>query len=143
MARTGSTAGGVDDRWSDIDFFLGIRAGTPVLDVLAGWSSWVYAQLGAVHHFDLHAGPATYRAFLLRDGLEVDLGMTPQDHFGPTGDGAFDVVFGEAGPRQRHERDTGYLIGLGWHHAMHAGAAIAAQTLGRRSTGSAPCVTTR
>jgi hypothetical protein len=39
--------------------------------------------------FDVHAGAAVYRAFLLDGLLEVDLGSAAADEFGPLGDGDF------------------------------------------------------
>ena len=122
-ARTGSAARGAEDRWSDIDLFLGVRADVDA--VISDWSAVLYSEYRAVHHFDLPAGPTTYRAFLLPDGLEVDLGFAPAARFGPVGDGAFDVVFGEPVSRRRPSRtDTDHLVGLGWHHALHARVAI-------------------
>ncbi|MDQ3029373.1 MAG: nucleotidyltransferase domain-containing protein [Actinomycetota bacterium] len=125
-ARTGSAARGVQDSWSDIDLFFGITEDA-LGDVLADWSSWVYPDLGAVHHFDLRAGSTTYRAFLLADGLEIDLGFAPASAFGPVGDGAFDVVFGDPVERKDSQPDADHLIGLCWHHAAHARVAIARQ----------------
>lgn len=123
-ARTGSAARGVQDRWSDIDLFFGVTENA-LGEVLADWSSWVYSDLRAVHHFDLRAGSATYRAFLLADGLEIDLGFAPAGDFGPVGDGALDVVFGDPVERKDSQPDADHVIGLCWHHAAHARAAIA------------------
>jgi hypothetical protein len=125
-ARTGSAARGLQDSWSDIDLFFGVIEDA-LGDVLADWSSWIYRNLGAVHHFDLRAGPAAYRAFLLADGLEIDLGFAPASDFGPIGDGAFDVVFGDPVERKDGQPDADHLIGLCWHHAAHARVAIARQ----------------
>ena len=116
----------MQDRWSDIDLFLGVTE-EALGDVLADWSAWVYANLGAVHHFDLRAGATTYRAFLLADGLEIDLGFAPAGDFGPIGDGAFDVVLGDPVARKDSRPDADHLIGLCWHHAAHARVAIARQ----------------
>lgn len=124
-ARTGSIARGAEDRWSDVDLFFGVHPAARTGEVLADWSSWLYTSLDAVHHFDLQVGPATYRAFLLADGLEVDLGFTPAGSFGPIGDGAFETVFGDPAERRQIEPDVDHLIGLGWHHAAHARVAIA------------------
>ncbi|HEX5403108.1 MAG TPA: nucleotidyltransferase domain-containing protein [Pseudonocardiaceae bacterium] len=120
-ALTGSAAAGAADSWSDIDLFLG------VLDVpvaLARWSEFVHAELGAVHHFDLPAGATVYRAFLLHNGLEVDLGLAPTAEFGPVGDGAFQVLFGEATARRSTATDVNHLVGLCWHHVLHARTSI-------------------
>ncbi|GAA2392840.1 aminoglycoside 6-adenylyltransferase [Nonomuraea africana] len=67
-ALTGSAARDAEDRWSDVDLFLGV---TSVEEVLRDWTAFVYGELGALHHFDLRSGTATYRAFLLADLLEV------------------------------------------------------------------------
>src|SRR3954466_9255725 len=77
-AGTGAGAEGREDAWSDIDLFFGVRAGVPVAAVIDEWSGHCYARLGAVHHFVLDSGAATYRAFLLSDGLQVDLGFAPR-----------------------------------------------------------------
>ena len=119
-AITGSAASGAEDRWSDIDLFSGVAEGHDVEAVLSEWSAYVYAELGAVHHFNLHAGAATYRAFLLADQLEIDLAFTPADEFGPLGSGAFDVVFGNPAPRRPRATDADHVIGLAWHHVRHA-----------------------
>lgn len=94
-------------------------------EVLADWSSWLYASLDAVHHIDLQVGPATYRAFLLADGLEVDLGFTPATSFGPIGTVRSRPSSATQPSARRVEPDVDHLIGLGWHHAAHAGVAIA------------------
>ncbi|GAB3006684.1 hypothetical protein GCM10023080_085590 [Streptomyces pseudoechinosporeus] len=118
-ALTGSAARDAEDRWSDIDLFFGV--GVPVTEVLTDWSAYVYDSLGALHHFDLHTGPAVYRAFLLPELLEVDLGFTPAEAFGPLGEGAFQVVFGEAVPQPTPApTDRDHLMGLAWHHVLHA-----------------------
>lgn len=91
-AVTGSAARGEQDRWSDVDLYFGVAAGVAPPDVVRQWSDVVYAELGGVHHFDVDSGPATYRAFLRPDLLEIDLGFAPADAFGPRGGGAFHVV---------------------------------------------------
>ena len=57
-AITGSAAVGREDEWSDVDLFFGV---TDVAEVLTDVSGFLYQELGAVHHFDLAAGPAAYR----------------------------------------------------------------------------------
>lgn len=119
-AVTGSAARDAEDRWSDVDLFFGVADAVPVAGVLGDWSAFVYRELGAIHHFDLHAGPAVYRAFLLDGLLEVDLGFTAADEFGPRGDGEFSVVFGDPVLRELGTFDQGHVIGLAWHHVLHA-----------------------
>jgi predicted nucleotidyltransferase len=119
-AITGSAARDAEDRWSDVDLFFGISPGNVVAGTLGDWSEYVYRELGALHHFDLRAGPAVYRAFLLEELLEIDLGFVPVSAFGPRGDGEFRVVFGDAVPRQPTPVDPDHLTGLAWHHVLHA-----------------------
>ncbi|HEY4418283.1 MAG TPA: nucleotidyltransferase domain-containing protein [Pseudonocardia sp.] len=124
-AITGSAASGREDRWSDIDLFLGVADGIEVEEVLGDWSSFVYRELGGLHHFDLRPGRQIYRAFLLDGPLEVDLGFAPSGGFGPVGDGGFEVVFGAPAERRALPPvDPGHLIGLTWHHVLHARIAI-------------------
>jgi hypothetical protein len=92
--------------------------------VVADWTGYLYGQLGALHHFDLKVPTAVYRAFLLPSCLEVDLGFTPADRFGPAGP-HFRAVFGEAAHTSPAPLpDPGQLIGLGWHHVLHARSCI-------------------
>lgn len=65
-----------------------------------------------------------YRVFLLPGCLEVDIAFTPAADFGPRGPN-WQTVFGESadpgpaiGPRSND------LIGLAWHHVLHARACI-------------------
>lgn len=119
-AHTGSAARDAEDRWSDIDLYFGVTDLGALEPALADWTSFLYSELGAVHHFDLHDGPAIYRAFLLDDLLEVDLGFTPAATFGPRGPGAFQMVFGDPLPRRQEPADLRRLIGFAWHHVLHA-----------------------
>jgi hypothetical protein len=124
-AIIGSAASGREDRWSDIDLFLGVADGAEVEDVLGDWSSFVYRELGALHHFDLRPGTQIYRAFLLDGPLEIDLGFTPSAEFRPVGNGGFQVVFGTPAERRALPPvDPGHLIGLTWHHVLHARISI-------------------
>ena len=145
MARTGSLAGGTGDGWSDVDLFLGVDPASAVAQVVEDLSTWSYAHLGVLHRFDLHVdlpgGAATYRALLLGDGLEVDLGVAGAGAFATVGGEPFEVVFddraardGRAGTGQQPEGSTApparadridHLVGLAWHHALHARTATA------------------
>jgi hypothetical protein len=129
-AITGSAARGAEDRWSDVALFFGAADGTAVEEALGAWSEAVYHVLGAVHHFDLRAGPAIYRAFLLADALEVDLGFTPAGAFGPLAAGSFRLVFGEpADLPPPSAGEVGHLIGLAWHRVLHGRIAIEREAL--------------
>ena len=80
----------------------------------------MYQELGALHHFDLQSGSVIYRAFLLPECLEVDLAFTPAAEFGALGP-HFRLVFGEATERPAvAEPDRDHIIGLAWHHVLHA-----------------------
>src|SRR5947209_2935974 len=81
-AITGSGGGGTEDRWSDIDLFFGVADGIELQTVRDDWTGILYRDHEALHHFDVHADPAIYRAFLLPNCLEVDLGFTPAADFG-------------------------------------------------------------
>lgn len=142
-ALTGSAAAGTEDRWSDVDLFFGVAGAEPA-EVLQDLSDYAYGQLSAVHHFDLAAGKAIYRAFLLDGLLEVDLGLAPIEEFRSHGGAPFRVVYGQ--PKLRHPaRQRGWTstISPDWsgitcctRAARSNGAA-----LGRRNIGSAPSVT--
>ena len=123
-ALTGSGADGREDRWSDIDLFFGVADQVALDAVLADWSGYLYGELGALHQFDLKVPGAVYRAFLLPSCLEVDLGFTPAKQFGPVGP-RFRAVFGEAVQLSPATvPDPGHLIGLAWHHVLHARSCI-------------------
>ena len=123
-AVTGSAAEGREDRWSDIDLFFGVADQVELDELVADWSGYVHGELGALHHFDLKVPAATYRAFLLPSCLEVDLGFTPAIRFGPVGP-HFRAIFGTAAPTSPAPLpDPGHLIGLAWHHVLHARSSI-------------------
>ena len=123
-ALTGSTAVGAEDSWSDIDLAFAIAAGISLEAVLADWTAVLEQELGALHHWDLRAGAWIYRVFLLPDGLEVDLAVTPEQEFGARGP-RFRPLFGptrQVAPAAAP--DAQYLVGLGWHHVLHARSCI-------------------
>jgi hypothetical protein len=124
-ALTGSTAAGAEDRWSDVDVAFGLAEGADAEALLGEWTERLHAELGVVHQWDLRGGASIYRVFLLRNGLELDVGVVPSAEFGARGP-SFRLVFGESTePPPMPEPDRGFLVGLGWHHALHARAAIA------------------
>ncbi|MGK3110632.1 hypothetical protein [Streptomyces sp. WAC05858] len=117
-ALTGSQATGHSDRWSDTDLVLAVRGDLAV--PLSRWTQWLHGELGALHHWDLPADRRIIRVFLLPGWLEVDLTFCPEEEFGPRGP-QWRTIFGEErtlAPFPQAERDT--LIGLAWHHALHA-----------------------
>jgi hypothetical protein len=123
-ALTGSTAVGAEDAWSDIDVAFGIADGIIPDAVLQDWTEVLDREFGVLDHFDLRSGSTVYRVFLLPNGLEVDVAVTPQQDFGARGP-RFRALFGstrqvEAAPQPAAQ----YLIGLGWHHVLHARSCI-------------------
>ncbi|MFJ5220456.1 hypothetical protein ACIP98_37950 [Streptomyces sp. NPDC088354] len=121
-AVTGSEALGAADRWSDLDLAFAVDGERgPVLE---RWTSTLYEDFSARHHWDLPSGSTLYRVFLLPGWLEVDLAFTPADEFGPLGP-AWRTVFGSTVPRPRGEPPgRSHLVGLAWHHALHARTSI-------------------
>ncbi|HKP52697.1 MAG TPA: aminoglycoside 6-adenylyltransferase [Chloroflexia bacterium] len=123
-ALTGSTAVGAEDEWSDIDIAFGVEDGITPKALLDDWAEVFTRELGALHHWDLPFGTWLYRVFLLPIGLEIDIGVAPQQEFGARGP-SFRTLFGT--PRElepARQPDPQYLIGLAWHHVLHARSSI-------------------
>ncbi len=119
-AVTGSAAVGREDRWSDVDVFLGIADGVDTSVVMADWTARLTEELGVVDHWDL----SVYRVFLLSSCLQVDVAFAPESDFGARGP-AFRVEFGRPVERPPALRpSTHALAGLGWLHLLHARVAI-------------------
>jgi predicted nucleotidyltransferase len=121
-ALTGSHAAGQGDKWSDIDLVLAVRGDlAPTAD---SWSKRLYEEFGALHHWDLASSPSIIRVFLLPDWLEIDLTFSPESDFGPRGP-QWHTLFGRtADLRPFAAPDPETLIGLSWHHALHARTCI-------------------
>lgn len=123
-ALTGSTAVGAEDEWSDIDVAFGIADGISPEAVLDDWTGVLGREFGALDHFDLRSGSSVYRVFLLPSGLEVDVAVTPQQEFGARGP-RFRALFGATRPLEPASQPPARrLIGLGWHHVLHARSCI-------------------
>ena len=121
-AVTGSRATGGGDAWSDIDLAFGVTG--PLGPAMDRWTERLYRDFAAVHHWDLPAGAAVYRVFLLPGWLEVDIAFAPQAWFGPLGPN-WRTVFGQAAELDQPEPPgPGTLAGRAWHHALHARACI-------------------
>jgi len=123
-ALTGSAAISVEDEWSDIDLAFAIADGISPEAVLDDWTALFAREFGMLDHFDLRSGASIYRVFLLPSGLELDVAVTPEQEFGARGP-RFRTLFGstrqlEATPQP----DARYLIGLAWHHVLHARSCI-------------------
>jgi hypothetical protein len=117
-AITGSEAVGGGDRWSDVDLVFGVEG--PLEPAMRRWTDLIYRDFAAIHHWDLPAGSAVYRVFLLPSGLEVDIGFAPAAEFGPHG-ATWRTVFGDPVPaKDVTSPSRRELTGLAWHHALHA-----------------------
>ena len=97
----GSFATGTADEWSDIDLDLSIPGEMDA--AIARWTKILYADFGAIHHWDLPFRTSLYRVFLLPDWLEVDLSFPPAADYGV---------------RTTEPPDTRDLIGLAWKPYM-------------------------
>jgi hypothetical protein len=84
-AVVGSRAHTEGDRWSDIDLTFAVADAVEPVGVLDEWAAILRAQFDGTALFDLAAGPATYRVFLLPGALQVDLSVTPTSRFVPRG----------------------------------------------------------
>jgi hypothetical protein len=123
-AMTGSSALGNQDEWSDIDLFFGVGDAEDLAGAMAGMTGLMYREHGALHHFDVVAGPATYRVFLMDSTLQVDLAFTPASSFGAVAP-SFKVLFGEAVERTPSAAPTATsLLDYGWLYALHARSSI-------------------
>lgn len=123
-AVTGSASVGREDRWSDIDFALGLSETADMQGVMADWTETMYRGYGAVHHLDVWRGPSCVRVFLLADTLQVDLAFRPKTDFRATGP-TFRLLFGDASDRPpAPPPDADELIGLGWVYALHVRSSL-------------------
>lgn len=123
-ALTGSMAFGGGDRWSDVDVAFGIAEGITPEAVLDDWTAVLAREWGVLDYFDLPFGWSVYRVFLLPSGLQVDVAVTPAEHFGARGPN-FRALFG---PTQQvlatPQPSASSLIGLSWLYVLHAHASI-------------------
>jgi hypothetical protein len=123
-ALTGSTAFGAGDDWSDVDVAFGLADGITPEAFLHDWTQVLDREFSVLDHFDLRSGSSVYRAFLLSDGLEIDIGATPGAEFGARGPN-FRALFGTTHPQEAAPPpDASHLIGLSWHHVLHARSCI-------------------
>jgi len=124
-ALTGSAALGCEDRWSDIDLALCVRADADRAAVIADWTNRMYGEHAAVHHLDVAHGGAVYRVFLLGDTLQVDLSFWPEAGFRAIGP-SFRLLFGAAAQQTAAPVPiVAELTGTGWLYALHARSSVA------------------
>lgn len=123
-ALTGSMAFSSGDEWSDIDVAFGIAEGITPEAVLHDWTQMLDREFSVLDHFDLRSGSSIYRVFLLPSGLEVDVAVTPGAEFGARGPN-FHALFGTTHQLEPTQQPSAsYLIGLCWHHVLHARSCI-------------------
>jgi hypothetical protein len=124
-AVLGSIAAGTQDRWSDLDITFAVSENTNLIQILDNWTQVLDKEFAVLHHFDLRSGPSIYRVILFANCLELDLSVTSEAEFRPRGS-HFKLLFGNAKdiaiPPAPSEDE---LIGLCWHHILHANSAIA------------------
>lgn len=126
-ALIGSTAAGTEDNWSDIDVTFGIATGNAIEVVIDDWTQILEREFGVLDHFDLRSGSSIYRVFLLPNGLEIDISVTPEEDFGARG-AHFHTLFGSAQQlKDMPPPDFRHIIGLSWHHVFHARSCIERQ----------------
>jgi hypothetical protein len=125
-AAVGSLALGGGDEFSDLDLTFGITDEVPVAEVLEDWTRTLTEEQDAMHLVDLERSPTIYRVFLLPDGLQFDLSMTPADQFRPAGP-RFKLLFGETAEGDYEASKppvANDLFGWGVIYALHARACI-------------------
>jgi hypothetical protein len=121
-ALTGSGALDQADRWSDIDFALGIAGDRD--EVMADWTAYLYAEHGAVHHMDVPFRSAVYRVFLLPHTLQVDIAFVPAPEFGATAP-TFRLLFGTSADQPPTPPvDPRSQIDMAWLYALHVRSSI-------------------
>jgi hypothetical protein len=123
-AVTGSRSVGAEDRWSDVDTAFGFAADADPEAILRDWTHQLEREVDVVHRFDLGRAPTTYRVFLLSNGLELDISLTPEPEFGARGPN-FRLVFGTSVEGlHASPPDIDGLIGWGWIYVLNSRAAI-------------------
>jgi hypothetical protein len=123
-AVVGSLALGDGDRWSDLDLTFAVFDAIDVEDVLDDWTRALAADLDAVHLFDVWAGAALYRVFVLPGCLQLDVSLAPQSSFGARTE-TFRLLFGTAADVPRiAPPPAAELFGYAVHHALRARFAV-------------------
>ena len=119
-AVVGSLALDDGDRWSDLDLTFAVADERQLPDVLADWTRTIAAELDAVQLFDVGAGAAIYRVFVLPGCLQLDLSFAPAASFGALGP-KFRLLFGSAVEKPLPSPPAAReLFGYAVHHALRA-----------------------
>jgi hypothetical protein len=125
-AAVGSLALGDGDRFSDLDLTFAVADDVPVADVLEDWSRTLGDELDAVQLVDVERAPTIYRVFLLPNGLQFDLSLTPAARFAPAGP-RFRLLFGDTAQGEERAPSPPFaadLFGWGVIYGLHARACI-------------------
>lgn len=125
-ALVGSTAKGLEDRWSDIDLALQVAAGADPDEVAERWTEQVRDQHVVADTMNVYGPDKTlFRVFLLDSSLQIDLSFWPQQAFRATEDG-FQLIFGTpAAPTTTGGLSSARLIHMGWLYALHVRSSVA------------------
>ncbi len=99
-AAIGSYAGGVVDRWADIDLSFGIDESYAIGELIDVFTDYIENELKGEVLFNVTQGNTIYRVFLLPGCLQVDLSFTPDNEFGPKGP-HFKLLFGHQHEKQK------------------------------------------
>ena len=142
-AVVGGLADGPGDRWSDLDLTFGVDDAASVDDVLEEWTQEVAAELGGVHLFDLPAGAAIYRVFLLPGCLQVDLSFAPASASARAGRGSGCSSAARRSSRSRRRPRRTSSSGSASTTFCARVSRSSAAAGGRRSTGSAASASRR
>jgi hypothetical protein len=126
-AAIGSLAFGGGDRFSDLDLTFAVADDVSVAAVLDDWTRTLTNDEAALQLVDLERGPTVYRVFLLPDGLQFDLSLTPAARFAPAGP-RFRLLFGETVEGKESDLHkppaAGDLFGWGVIYGLHSRTCI-------------------
>ncbi|MEP7266208.1 MAG: hypothetical protein ABI844_17695 [Saprospiraceae bacterium] len=123
-AVVGSIANKKEDALSDIDLTFGIKNNIRPEHVLHDWTELLNIEFNTIHYFDIRHASAIYRVLLFPNCLELDLSVVPENDFGAITPN-FQLLFGNSNKLiDSPKPDIAYLIGLSWHHVLHANTAI-------------------
>lgn len=94
-ALVGSSAAGMEDRWSDIDLTLAFESSVVLEILLQEWTLDICETYDAVVLLDVWRDTTLFRVFMLPGFLQLDISFTPVKEFGATGK-KFKLLFGQS-----------------------------------------------